>query len=124
MHKHTIALLISVLPCAGGCVGVSMHSPHRTLVTVTHLADGAPASAVPVAVSYDYDSYGMFYFANTPGPETGLTDDQGHVSMSLADFRYRIILRIDGAMTTIDRATVIEGGAVTLSDYRVRLEPQ
>lgn len=111
-----------------GCVGVSMHSSHSTPLVVTVLPAGVPASKVRVSVSYDYDSYGWFYFLNTPSATNAVTDDQGRVTNPIADYQYRIILGVESDTVAIDRKLVVEGGRVAVPNsnprYQVDLKPR
>ena len=101
-----------------------MHSAHPVRVTVADATSAAPSSNVQLAVSYDYDSYGWFHFFNVPPNETATTDANGVAVMKLADFRYRILLKVNGgAPTTLNKQLITEGGAVAVPPYRVVLSP-
>jgi hypothetical protein len=120
----SLVTLFYVLTCAAnlsGCVAVSMHSTYSIRITVVEAASAMPASNVPVVVAYDYDSYGWFYFANTPDPATAVTDAKGTTVMQLADFRYRTLLRVNGKLTTLNKQLVREGGAMSVPPYTVTL---
>lgn len=114
-----------LLSCAflSGCVGLSMHSNHRARISVTELASGAPAQNVPLSIAYDYDSYGWFLYLNTPARETAVTDSKGAAEMNVADFRYRILLKVDGKVTSLPQQLVREGGVVSVPPYKVTLTP-
>lgn len=100
-----------------------MHSAYPVRFTVADATSAAPSSNVQLAVSYDYDSYGWFHFFNVPPNETATTDTNGVAVMRLADFRYRILLKVNGTLTTLNRRLITEGGAVAAPPYHVVLSP-
>ncbi len=105
-----------------GCA-VSMHTMHPVRVSIAEMPSAVPASNVPFTVTYDYDSYGWFYFANAPREATAVTDSQGTAVVNLADFRCRILLKVDGKLTALNQQLVREGGVVSVSRYKVTLTP-
>lgn len=126
MIKHISAILLSI--ALSGCVGYSMHSMHDVSVEVTDYKTNKPHSNLEVSVKYDYDSYGWFYFANTPDPVSGITDHNGKVILPIADYRYRIIMRVSGQPTgELDKILVRKGGRLVVPPripvYAVELKP-
>ena len=129
MPRHNIQLLFLLVLCtfASGCVAVSMHSTRDVRLTVTEPASGAPAAHIPVSADYDYDSYGWFYFANTPHSESATTDELGQVTLPLADYRYGVVLNVGKAVVILDKEAVRHGGVVSAYRgplrYTVQLNP-
>ena len=119
--KFVIIVFLTFVIC--GCMGVSMHSLYQTGITVTNLETGVPAKNIPLAVAYDYDSYGWFYFANSPTPVNSVTDQAGQAVAAIADYRYRILLKVGGELSTPSKQMIQEGGSVTTKTYRVTLKP-
>lgn len=115
--------LSGVAASVSGCVAVSMHSIHPVRIDVTNTTSSGPAADIPLTVQYDYDSYGLFYFFNVPESETARTDKNGSAVMNMADFRYRILLTVDGKLTTLSNELVREGGSVAVQPYNVTLKP-
>ena len=113
--------IISVMVSFSGCVGVSMHSMHQVRVAVTKESSASPVAGLPLHVIYDYDSYGWFYFFNKPPEATAVTDTQGIATMQLADFRYRILLKIEDKITSLSKQLVLEGGEVSSPPFKVVL---
>jgi hypothetical protein len=93
-----------------GCAGYSMHSMHDLEIRVKNYESNIPVDNAVVSVTYDYDSYGWFYFANTPESTAGKTDSTGKVDLSIADYRYRILMRVGGQVTDLDKEIVRNGG--------------
>ena len=119
----TCALLLLGAVALSGCVGVSMHSLHPTRVVVTDAGSNEPAANVPLSVTYDYDSYGWFKMFNVPASEAVVTDSDGSTVMNLADFRYRIILRVGEERAFLGKAAILEGAVVSVPPYKVVLTP-
>ena len=109
--------------CLSGCVGLSTHSNYIVRISITELISAAPAQNVPLSITYDYDNYGWFHYLNTPVGEAAVTDSQGSAEMNLADFRYRILLRVDGKLTSLNKQLVRDGGIVSVPPYKVTLTP-
>jgi hypothetical protein len=109
--------------CLSGCVGFSTHSNHLVRISITELISATPAPNVSLSIAYDYDSYGWFHYLNTPVGEAAITNSQGTAEMNLADFRYRILLSVDGRLTSLNKQLVREGGVVSVPPYKVTLTP-
>lgn len=117
--------LIFFAVALSGCVGASMHSLHPVRVVVTKEPESAPVAALPLLVRYSYDSYGWFYFFNTPDDETAVTDEKGVATMNLATYRYRILLKVaNNSYESLTKQMILEGGVVSSPPYKVRLSPQ
>jgi hypothetical protein len=126
MLKRTWIILIMV--AMSGCAGYSMHSMHDVEIRVLDFSSDMPIGNVELSVTYDYDSYGWFYFANTPASISGITDSTGRVVLSLADYRYRILMRIEGKGADLNKDLVRQGGKVTVPSkipiFMVELRPR
>lgn len=104
-----------------------MHSMYDVTVQVKDHNTEKPVGNVEVSVKYDYDSYGMFYFANKPEPVFGVTDVNGKVVLPLADFRYRILMWVSSEPTQLNKELVQKGGTLKVPSkqpvYTVELRP-
>jgi len=88
-----------------------MHSMYDVNIDVSDYQTNNPVPGATVTIDYDYDSYGWFYFANTPEDVNGITNQNGRLATQMADFRYRIIMRINGLPAgKINKELVRNGG--------------
>ena len=105
-----------------------MHSMYDVTVQVKDHKTEKPVVNAEVSVKYDYDSYGMFYFANKPEPASGVTDANGKVVLQIADYRYRILMWVSGEPTQLNKELVIKGGSLQVPSkkpvYTVDLLPK
>ena len=125
MFRFTWILLLIV--ALSGCAGYSMHSMYDVTIQVNDNKTEKPVGNVEVSVKYDYDSYGMFYFANKPEPVSGVTDADGKVVLPIADYRYRILMWVSGEPTQLSKDLVQKGGTLQVPSkkpvYTVVLRP-
>jgi len=119
--------LLLLVFALSGCAGYSMHSMCDVTIQVSDNKTEMPIGNVEVSVKYDYDSYGMFYFANKPEPVSGVTDANGKVVLTLADFRYRILMWVAGKPAQLSKELVQKGGTLKVPSkepvYTVVLSP-
>ena len=125
MIRYITAILLVIT--LSGCAGYSMHTIYDVSVEVRDFKTNKPIGNIEVSVKYDYDSYGWFYFANTPEPVSGKTDTNGKVVLPIADYRYRILMRVAGELDQLDKALVQKGGKINVPSkvpiYSIELQP-
>ena len=93
-----------------GCVWVSLHKYYPTKIEARYKDTRQPASIVPVAVQYWYDSYGIFYDLRKPKKVSSKTDANGEVILDIADYSGGINLYIGDTGFSIDKNIVQNGG--------------
>lgn len=106
------------------CVGVSMHTTSEVVVRVSDPKTRQPVSGAEVKISYGYDSYGWFHFANTPDNIEGRTNGAGMVNLRVSDFRYFTSIRVNSsAWTPLDYSAIRSGETLMIPkadpEYRV-----
>ncbi len=105
-----------------------MHSMYEVEIEVKEYQSNQPIPGLDVSVAYDYDSYGWFYFANTPKGVSGSTDEEGKVNFRLADYRYRILMRVADSTVDLNKEVIREGGVLNIPSrnpaYKVLLHPR
>lgn len=125
---NKIKYCILLVATLSGCAGYSMHSIYDVAIQVKDYESNKPISAATVSVTYDYDSYGWFYFGNKPEPVTGITNNKGEVVLALADYRYRILMDIAGEPASLNKNLVQNGGSLAVPRnkpvFTVVLEPK
>lgn len=104
-----------------------MHSLYDVRVVVRDYQSEMPVDNANISVSYDYDSYGWFLFANTPDPVETRTDKNGEAVLKIADYRYRIIMRVEDKPASLNKQLVKNGGDLNVPAnspvYKVKLSP-
>ena len=105
-----------------------MHSIYDVTVKVKDFESKKPVSNIKVSISYDYDSYGMFYFANTPQNVSATTNSNGEAELKLADYRYRILMRVSSSPADLNKELIRIGGSLVVPintpSYIVELSPK
>lgn len=120
------ALLILIV---SGCAGYSMHSMYPVTISVSEIDSSKRLSGATKSISYDYDSYGWFLFGNKSNDVFGVTNKEGVFSTEMADYRYRIIMRVNGLPAgDFGRELVLQGGVLKVPPrqpmYLVQVSPR
>lgn len=112
-----------------GCAGYSTHTLYDVNIEVSDFQKQSPVSGASVTIKYDYDSYGWFIFVNTPDDVKGMTNKNGNFSTQIADYKYRILMWVNGMPTgDIDKDIVLTGGTLIAAPknpkYKIVVTPK
>ena len=126
MVKFSFAILLSMY-WLSGCAGYSMHSLRDVSIKISDLKTNELVAGIEITVTYDYDSYGLFYFANTQQPVSGWTDAIVTVLLPIANYRYRTVMKIGDVVALLNKELIQDGGEFTVPFnrpvYNVKLLP-